>query len=323
MRSAAGRRVVVVLMCAVMALGAYLAARPLVADLLWSHASASAREEVAAEAEELGDDAVEGLLEEALAYNAALAEQALGAHTLSEGEKSRYLSQLGGAGTSQVMGAVEIPALGLTERICYGTSETALMAGLGHCEWSSLPVGGTSTHCVLAGHSGMEDHRMLDGASDLKQGDHVYVTVLGKTLSYEVASLETVLPDKTASLAIEDGRDLLTLVTCVPYGVNSHRLLVHCKRCNHEPVRAREAGLSSLVVGATGRSVSWIRVIPVVLVLAIVIALFVHLLRPGRNTERSQQHERKAYGHRRSSRRGLRLGRRRRRRRRRRRGARA
>ena len=302
-----------------MALGAYLAARPLVADLLWSHASASAREESLVEAETLGDEKVDTLLREAQAYNAELAASARGAHELDEAERERYLQQLGKTETSQVMGAVEIPAIGLSERICFGTSETALMAGLGHCEWSSLPVGGSSTHCVLAGHSGMENHRMLDDASSLVAGDHVYVTVLGRTLAYEVTSLTTVLPSETDALAIERDRDLLTLVTCVPYGINSHRLLVRCERCGHLPEQEQATATTPLVVSAPIRSVPWIRVAPVVFVLAIVAALTIHLMRRNHRTERSQRHERKVYGHRRSSRRGIRLGRRRRRRRRRRR----
>ena len=317
-----GRRAVVALMCAVMAAGAYLAVRPLVADLFWSHASASAVEELAAEADELGDGRVQALLDEAHTYNVRLAERAIGAHELSSDERELYLSMLGNAGASQVMGAIEIPALGLVERICFGTSETALMAGLGHCEWSSLPVGGSSTHCVLAGHSGMEDHRMLDGADGLTEGDHVYVTVLNNTLSYEVVSLNTVLPSEVDTLAIEPGRDLLTLVTCVPYGINTHRLLVRCERCDHAPERTQTARAAALVFGGSGRAFSWIRVLPALLVAATIVALVVYLRRRGFGSERSHQHERKVYGHRRRHRRGIRFGRRRRSRGRRRRRAR-
>ena len=306
------------LMCALMMLGTYLAARPLVADLLWQHASASAKEELMSAVAAQDDHEVEALLEQANAYNARLAEKAQGAHELTPKERELYLKQLGGAGTSQVMGAIEIPALGLVEKVCFGTSETALMAGLGHCEWSSLPVGGLSTHCVLAGHSGMENCRMLDNAPDLKEGDHIYLSVLGKTLSYEVTSLETVLPQEVDTLAIEPGRDLLTLVTCVPYGVNSHRLLVHCERCGHLPEQKQALSLAALVVSAPTRSIPWIRVLPVFLVIAIIAGLALYLRRQGRRTERSRHNERKVYGHRRRSRCGTRLRRRYRRRRRRR-----
>ena len=318
-RSAAKGRIVVALMCVLMMVGTYLAVRPLVADLLWTHASATAKEELLSQAEEQGDEAIDALLEEARAYNAELAENGFGAHELTQDETRRYLAQLGGAGTSQVMGAVEIPALGLVEKICFGTSETALMAGLGHCAWSSLPVGGRSTHCVLAGHSGMDERRMLDDAPALSPGDHVYISVLGKTLVYEVDSLETVLPSETESLGIEPGRDLLTLVTCVPYGVNSHRLLVHCERCGHEPAKSQGLGrLASLVVGAPTKTVSWIRVLPVALVLAIITTLAVFLWRQNRRKERSRTHERKVHRRRRGSRCSARLRRRYRRRRRRR-----
>lgn len=317
-RSATRRRIVLALMCALMLLGAYLAARPLVADLLWQHASAAAKEEIMSAAAAQDDREVKALLKEAADYNAKLAQKGQGAHELTPKEKELYLAQLGGAGTSQVMGAVEIPALGLVEKICFGTSETALMAGLGHCEWSSLPIGGSSTHCVLAGHSGMENHRMLDNAPDLKEGDHIYLSVLGKTLSYEVTGLETVLPSEVDTLTIEPERDLLTLVTCVPYGVNSHRLLVHCERCDHPPEQKQVTSLAALVVSAPARSIPWIRVLPVILVIAIIAGLALYLRQQGRRTERSRHNERKVYGHRRRSRCGTRLRRRYRRRRRRR-----
>lgn len=312
------KRVVIALMCLLMMVGAYLAARPLVADLLWTQASAAAKEELMSRAETKDDKEVQALLDQAHAYNKELAETSSGAHELTASEKELYLSQLGGAESSQVMGAIEIPALSLVERICFGTSETALMAGLGHCEWSSLPVGGASTHCVLAGHSGMENHRMLDDAPTLKAGDHVYVSVLGETLSYEVSSLETVLPSEAASLAIVEGRDLLTLVTCVPYGVNSHRLLVHCERCDHKPEERRTMSLAALVVSAPDGGISWIRVLPVALVLATIATLNIVLWRQRHPGERSHRNEEKAHRHRRRSRCSLRLRRRYRRRRRRR-----
>ena len=301
-----------------MLLGAYFAARPLVADLLWAHASAQAKEELMTEAAARDNEELEALLEAAQAYNTELARQARGAHELSAAEEEAYLAQLGGAETSQIMGAIEIPALGLVEKVCFGTSETTLMAGLGHCAWSSLPVGGASTHCVLAGHSGMEDHRMLDDATSLKAGDHVYVTVLGKTLSYEVTALETVLPSQTDSLRIEEGHDLLTLVTCVPYGVNSHRLLVHCERCGHEPEERPTLSLAALVVASPTGSISWVRVLPVGLVLATLALLGMHLWRQNHLKERSKTHERKVIRHRHRSRRSLRFRSRYRRRRRRR-----
>lgn len=98
-------------------------------------------------------------------------------------------------------------------------------------EGTSLPVGGESTHAVLAGHSGLPSAQIFDRLGELAVGDYFVIETLGEERAYRVTSIETVLPEETGSLAIEEGRDLVTLVTCTPYGVNTHRLLVHAERC--------------------------------------------------------------------------------------------
>ena len=133
-----------------------------------------------------------------------------------------------------IMGYVDIPKIKLKMLVYHGTSEEVLAAGAGHVENTSLPVGGTSTHTVISGHSGMKDRRAFDNLRKLSEGDRIRISTLGKILDYRVTYCEIVLPEDTDTLQIVSGRDLLTLVTCTPYGVNDHRLLVHAERIFEE-----------------------------------------------------------------------------------------
>ena len=133
-----------------------------------------------------------------------------------------------------IMGYVEIPAIGVNLPIYHGTEESTLDRGVGHLLGSSLPVGGTATHCVLTGHSGLAGQKMFSDLNLLKEGDIFFLRVLGQKLAYKVCEINTVLPEDTGKLTIDAGRDLCTLVTCTPYGVNSHRLLIRGERTEYE-----------------------------------------------------------------------------------------
>ena len=133
-----------------------------------------------------------------------------------------------------LMGYVEIPAIGVNLPIYHGTEESTLDRGVGHLLGSSLPVGGIATHCVLTGHSGLAGQKMFSDLNLLKEGDIFFLRVLGQTLAYKVVEIYTVLPEDTGKLTIDAGRDLCTLVTCTPYGVNSHRLLIRGERTEYE-----------------------------------------------------------------------------------------
>ena len=130
-----------------------------------------------------------------------------------------------------VMGTINIPAIHVELPIYHTVDDDVLEHGVGHLEGTSVPIGGESTHCVLSGHTGLPSMKIFDNLDRLKEGDYFVLSVLGEDHAYEVTSIETVLPDETDSLVIEEGRDLCTLVTCTPYGVNTHRLLVHAERC--------------------------------------------------------------------------------------------
>lgn len=144
-----------------------------------------------------------------------------------------YDSQLNIAGNG-IMGYVEIPKISVNLPIYHGTENDSLERGIGHLLGSSLPVGGESTHTILSGHSGMASQKMFTDLGQLTTGDVFYLHVLNETLAYQVTEINTVLPHDTSLLGIVPGEDLCTLVTCTPYGINSHRLLVQGSRIPYE-----------------------------------------------------------------------------------------
>jgi len=168
------------------------------------------------------------LLERARAYNRALAAKAP-RWLLSDEEWEDYLSQLDVTGTG-IMGYIEIPQIECSLPIYHGTGEEVLSAGVGHIEGSSLPVGGAATHAVLSGHRGLPSAKLLTNLDRLTEGDVFYLHVLEETLAYEVDQIVTVEPDDLEELNIQEQQDYCTLVTCTPYGINSHRLLVRGHR---------------------------------------------------------------------------------------------
>lgn len=143
-----------------------------------------------------------------------------------------YLEQLSGL---QAMSQVSIPSIDSSLPVYHGSTEEVLQKGLGHLYGTSLPVGGEGTHSVITGHTGLTTSTMWDNLVDVKEGDAIYVNTFGEKMKYQVTSTEVVLPHETESLAQQPGKDLITLITCTPYGVNSHRLLVHAERVPLDP----------------------------------------------------------------------------------------
>lgn len=134
-----------------------------------------------------------------------------------------------------VMGYIEIPKIGVKLPIYHGTSDEVLHKGIGHLEGSSLPVGGPDTHTVLTGHSGLSSAKLFTDIRELEVGDLFYIHVLGETLAYEVDRIKVVEPNRTEELDRVIGEDMATLLTCTPYGINSHRLLVRGSRTEYVP----------------------------------------------------------------------------------------
>ncbi|MST72776.1 class C sortase [Olsenella porci] len=168
------------------------------------------------------------LWDDAVAYNASLPHDE-SRFNLSDEERAKYEKTLDVTGTG-IMGYVEIPKISVSLPIYHGTDATVLQIAIGHIPGSSLPVGGQGTHCVISGHRGLPSARLFTDIDQLREGDLFMLNVLGKTLTYQVDQIRVVLPDELDDLAIDDGQDYCTLVTCTPYGVNTHRLLVRGHR---------------------------------------------------------------------------------------------
>ena len=155
-------------------------------------------------------------------------------------------------GAGGMMGYISIPKLNETIPIYHGTAEEVLQVGVGHVENTSLPVGGESTHAALSGHRGLPHASLFTDLDQLQIGDRFYIKILNQTLCYTVDQILTVLPSETEALAIQPGGDYVTLITCTPYGVNSHRLLVRGARTPYEP--APEDELDVMAVEEDTRS---------------------------------------------------------------------
>lgn len=171
----------------------------------------------------MNQELYERLRAEAEVYNRVLA----GDKTV--GTAGDYDSVLDPAGNG-VMGYVEIPTIGCTLPIAHGTSDSVLKDSVGHLDWSSMPVGGIDTHSVISAHRGLPSAELFTNIDQLVLGDRFYIHVLGEKLEYKVDKISVVEPHDVSTLTIEKGRDLVTLVTCTPYGINSHRLLVRGTR---------------------------------------------------------------------------------------------
>jgi sortase A len=221
------KRLPTIVFALIFIVGVCVLAYPTVSDWYNSlHASsvASSYEDAVADMTEPQRDQ---MLADAQEYNASLARKTMSNFVLSDAETAQYESLLGVNG---VISYIEIPAIRVKLPIYHGTSEVVLQAGVGHLAGSSLPIGGASTHCVLSGHRGLPSAKLFTDIDQLVEGDVFILRTLGETYTYEVDQIRVVLPEELSELEIEPGQDLCTLVTCTPYGVNTHRLLVRGHR---------------------------------------------------------------------------------------------
>ncbi|OKZ72178.1 MAG: hypothetical protein BHV93_05695 [Clostridiales bacterium 52_15] len=216
--------------CGVVALGLLL--YPLVGELLNEKYHSDVETTYTAAIEDTDDAVLTAQREAAEQYNAMLS----GAATITEGGASApplaYAQQLTVGG---VMAYVDIPKINVYLPVQHGTDADTLERAVGHVVGTSLPVGGSSTHAVLSAHSGMASSKLFSDIDQLAEGDTFYIHVLGEVLAYKVDAIHTVLPTDTSLLQIEDNKDLVTLVTCTPFGVNTHRLLVRGHRVPYVP----------------------------------------------------------------------------------------
>lgn len=218
----------------VLALG--IALYPMLSSIYNEQHQSKIHTEFLQQVEDTDDSKLQEALQHARAYNAAL-NGILADENFSEtalmGASEDYDTQLNVTGRG-IMGYVSVPKINVTLPIYHGTDSGTLERGIGHLLGTSLPVGGDSTHSVLTAHSGMASQRMFSDLPQLKEGDVFYLEVLNDTLAYQVDQIRTVLPHDTTYLGIEADADLCTLVTCTPFGVNTHRLLVRGHRIPYE-----------------------------------------------------------------------------------------
>ena len=189
----------------------------------------------------------------------------------SDEEKLHYEQLLNISGRG-VMGYIEIPSIDCTSPIYHGTDDTVLQVAVGHVDWTSLPGGGAGTHCVLSGHRGLPSARLFTDLDKLGVGDVFMLNILDQTLTYQVDQVKIVLPHETEDLLIVEGEDYCTLVTCTPYGVNSHRMLVRGTRIeNVQEVKTRRVTADAVQIEPV--IVAPVLAAPVLLLLLIMLLL--------------------------------------------------
>ncbi|MBQ8929535.1 MAG: class C sortase [Oscillospiraceae bacterium] len=217
-----------VILLFILLVGAAIIAYPTVSDWWNSFHQSRAIATYASVVEETDTALMEQMLEDARAYNARLLTKE-NRYKLSDEEVREYESLLNLAGNG-VMGYIQINAIGVSLPLYHGTEESVLQVAIGHIEGTSLPVGGASTHCVLSGHRGLPSARLFSDLDKLMEGDLFTITVLTETMTYQVDQIRIVEPEDMSDLNIVSGGDYCTLVTCTPYGINTHRLLVRGHR---------------------------------------------------------------------------------------------
>lgn len=208
--------------------------------------------------------------EEANEYNRQLT-QRKETFVLNEQQQAQYDRLLNPSGTG-IMGYVEIPSIKCSLPIYHGTNDAVLQVAVGHLEWTSLPTGGESTHCVVSGHRGLPSAKLFTDLDKLAKGDLFTLRVLDEILTYEVDQILVVLPSETGALQIEEGQDYCTLVTCTPYGINSHRLLVRGHRVENV-AQSHTIRITSDAMQIEPLLVAPVLALPILLILLIILLL--------------------------------------------------
>ena len=211
--------------------------------------------------------------QEAYAYNEELAKKPLNFNLEGE-DLDKYNSVLNVTG-SGIMGYIEIENIGVNLPIYHSTEESVLQVGIGHLEGTSFPTGTKSTHAVLSGHRGLPSSKLFSDLDQMIVGDTFLLHILDQTFAYQVDKINIVLPEETNDLAIVDGEEYVTLVTCTPYGINTHRLLVRARRVDYNEE-------SRLIVPADATRYSNMVVAPFIGAPILLVAFIVFLIRTRR-----------------------------------------
>lgn len=264
------KRLSTILLILIFLIGLSLLLYPTVSDYWNSLHQSRAIAEYAEQVANLDDDLYEGLWAAAQRYNETLLDKA-DRYDMTEEERAEYESLLNVSGNG-IIGYIEIPMIQCSLPIYHGTEESVLQIAVGHIEGSSLPTGGAGTHCVLSGHRGLPSAKLFTNLDKLREGDTFLLRVLDEILTYEVDQILIVEPQDTAALEIAEGEDYCTLVTCTPYGINTHRLLVRGHRIDNIE------GVKTVRVTADAVQLEPMLVAPVVAIPMLLILLILLLL---------------------------------------------
>lgn len=229
----------------------------------------------------LDDEEYDLLWQTAQEYNASLLNRSN--NYILTAEQAAVYDELLNTGLSGIMGYIEIPDINCTLPVYHGTSEGVLQVAVGHLEWTSLPVGGESSHCVISGHRGLPSARLFTDLDKIMVGDIFMLHVLDEVLTYEVDQIRIVEPQVTEDLLIVDGEDYCTLVTCTPYGINSHRLLVR----GHRIESAEEAKVVHVTADAV--RIDPLIVAPVLAIPLLLLLLILLLLQGGSSQNKKKK----------------------------------
>ena len=220
-----------IIIVTIILLGAAIIAYPTFSDWWNSYHQTRAIASYVSAVEEMDDSQIEQLMAAAKQYNEQLLSKP-NRYVMSDEEKAEYNSTLNITGTG-IMGYIQINRLGINYPIYHGVDEKYLQVAIGHIEGSSLPVGGPNTHAAVSGHRGLPSAKLFSDLDKLIEGDTFTITVLKETLTYEVDQIRIVLPEDMSDLNFVQDADLVTLITCTPYGINTHRLLVRGHRISN------------------------------------------------------------------------------------------
>ena len=219
------KRLPLVFMFLVLVAGISILGYPMVSDWLSVYTAKVEIADYTAAVEQEDTSQLDAMWKQAQEYNEALS----GSSGTSVASYDDLLA------VTDAIGYLEIPKIGVYMPIYHGIDTEVLEKGIGHMPDTSLPIGGKSTHCVLSGHTGLPAAKILTDLDQMEEGDLFYLHVLGKTLAYKVNQIKVVLPEDTDDIRITEGKDYVTLLTCTPYGINSHRLLVRGERTDYVP----------------------------------------------------------------------------------------
>lgn len=223
------RNLTTIILIIVFLVGLGLMMYPTVSDMINKAHQTVAIDTYEQEVAKLSDDDFSSIINEARKYNAALTTNEFPKNSEDLDGNEEYQKAVNPAGNG-MMGYIRIDAINVKMPVYHTTKESVLQSGIGHIPTTSLPVGGESTHAVLTGHRGLSSARLFTDLDKIREGDVFYIYVLDEVLAYQVDQIKTVLPAQTQDLQIVEGEDHVTLVTCTPYGVNTHRLLIRGTR---------------------------------------------------------------------------------------------